>query len=36
MSTIAGTWLLRMKTPIGTIEAESSEQLERPTGDDGP
>ncbi|XTZ13671.1 hypothetical protein ACQSSU_19355 [Micromonospora echinospora] len=22
MSTIAGTWLLRMKTPVGTIEAE--------------
>ena len=22
MSTIAGTWLLRMKTPLGTIEAE--------------
>ncbi|GAB4086739.1 hypothetical protein GCM10028784_33690 [Myceligenerans cantabricum] len=21
MSTIAGTWLLRMKTPVGTIEA---------------
>ena len=23
MSTIAGTWLLRMKTPVGTIEATS-------------
>ncbi|MCI0157360.1 hypothetical protein KNO15_11720 [Leifsonia shinshuensis] len=22
MNTIAGTWLLRMKTPVGTIEAE--------------
>jgi hypothetical protein len=22
MSTIAGTWLLRMKTPVGTIEAD--------------
>jgi hypothetical protein len=22
MSTIAGTWLLRMKTPVGTLEAE--------------
>ncbi|BCB89661.1 hypothetical protein Psuf_069740 [Phytohabitans suffuscus] len=22
MNTIAGTWLLRMKTPIGTIEAD--------------
>lgn len=24
MNTIVGTWLLRMKTPIGTIEADYS------------